>query len=47
MIKIRRKLMLQTTLLAGMALVFSNTAFAEDKKKPELMTGASNQPYIA
>lgn len=41
MIKIRRKLMLQTTLLAGMALIFSNTAFAEDKKKPELMTGAS------
>ena len=39
---IRRKLMLSTTLLAGMALVFSNASFAADKKaKPELMTGAS------
>ena len=35
---IRRK----TMLLAGLALVFSNTAFAADKKaKPELLTGAS------
>ena len=38
---IHRKLVLKTTLIAGFALIFSNTAFAEKKKKPELMTGAS------
>ena len=37
---IRRKLMLRTTLFAGLALIFSNAAFAE-KKKPELLMGAS------
>ncbi len=39
---IHRKLMQKATLLAGIALVFSSTAFADEKKKkPELMTGAS------
>jgi len=38
---IHRKLVLKTTLIAGLALVFSNTAFAEKKKKPELLMGAS------
>ncbi len=39
---IHRKLVQKTTLIAGLALIFSNTAFAaEKKKKPELMTGAS------
>ena len=34
--------MFQTSLIAaGMALVFSNTSFAADKPKPELLTGAS------
>lgn len=34
---IRRK----TMLLASLALVFTNSAFAEEKEKPELLTGAS------
>ena len=38
---IHRKLVQKTTLIAGLALIFSSTAFAEKKKKPELMTGAS------
>lgn len=39
---IHRKLVLKTTLIAGLALIFSSTAFAGNKKKkPELMTGAS------
>lgn len=39
---IRRKTVLKTTLLASLALVFSNTAFAADKKaKPKTLTGAS------
>ena len=39
-----QKLVLKTAFLAGIALTFTSTSFAEDKKKkPELMTGASTE----